>query len=677
MGMMRVRGGFFCLFLVVMIVVGGSVCSVHPHKWFNTADTDLLSFTGLVSSSLVLCDDALNWSLNVNCSVDVNNSLHLMYDWGALNSSIASVEMVDALVFFDLSDIVDIEEDIASYGFLQDLIVPLEWFVDNITNFVDQHQVIILGFSSLINVSFSERNESSTQEILASIRTSISSSRRHLRDAMTVLHDVSWDLEDLLLERILILFDVLDKYDRFVELFRDLYPDDTPLITLFSEDDEVFLFDRIDLFGYCMAGSRFLANKSVWLYQNDEQIGQVTADNFGRFEGNLSVDVGFTPGNYLFYTSMRYDGIWYDSVVVEIEISRIPLIIDYEIAPRHVYINDSITVSGMVVDHKNRGVDIVGFFTVENVEIELTVDDGFFSIIVPVDLIFGRYVGRVLINGTLVYQDAVSDGIVFYVDIPTVLVLTTPRMNISVEEGVVLLGSLTEGINGEPLESKTVNIVLGNSVVGSTVTDDFGAFRYVFSSKGLGSGLYEFQASFVSDEVQWRGCISDPLMVHVGVSWSAFLSFMVIAFIMVLLFVVLWVFRDRLSRLFDQVVPQHFVGVSSEDDRPRLRFARRISRSFRRISLGAQMTQDAVSEAVFAQYRMLLRFLVAEGVIVGPTDTHLDLQYRMHQQGFPGSAVDIVTETFEQAMYSTQPVTYEQLLVFDQGVFQLMTQAEV
>jgi len=115
----------------------------------------------------------------------------------------------------------------------------------------------------------------------------------------------------------------------------------------------------------------------------------------------------------------------------------------------------------------------------------------------------------------------------------------------------------------------------------------------------------------------------------------------------------------------------------AEGGHPRLRFSRRIGRSFRRVSRGARLTQDAVRDAVFGQYRLLLRFLVAEGVVVDPTDTHIDLQNRMYTQGFPNDSVDMVTETFEQAMYSLQPVSYEQLLAFDQCVFQLMTRAEV
>jgi hypothetical protein len=45
----------------------------------------------------------------------------------------------------------------------------------------------------------------------------------------------------------------------------------------------------------------------------------------------------------------------------------------------------------------------------------------------------------------------------------------------------------------------------------------------------------------------------------------------------------------------------------------------------------------------------------------------------MTQQGFPHDAVVLVTKTFEQAMYSLQPVSYDQLLAFDQNVFLLMT----
>ena len=266
----------------------------------------------------------------------------------------------------------------------------------------------------------------------------------------------------------------------------------------------------------------------------------------------------------------------------------------------------------------------------------------------------------------------------FFIDTPTVLLLQTPEETISVDDDVVLVGSLTDGVNGVPLVNKSVDIIVGNSIVGSTITNDFGSFRYVLTTQSLGAGEVSFYASYVSDEVQWRSSVSDLVIVNLQVSFFAYVPVVVLFFVVVCFFVVLWVTRDRLGQLFGQVMVQKDVeGNSSEGGRPRLRFARRIGRSFRRISRGARMTQDAMRDAVFAQYRMLLRFLAAEGVVVGPTDTHIDLQRRMVQQGYPVAAVERVTETFEQAMYSPYPVSYEQLLAFDQGVFQLMTRREM
>ena len=664
--------------MLVFLVMSGSVEATPPHKWFDEADIDLVSITGLVTSSLAVCDDALNWSLLVNCTVDGKTSLRLTYEEGALAASIEAVKAVDALLFFSLDDLEDIVSISGSNMFLRDMIVPLEWFVDNVSLFVEQHEQILMGFSTLVTGSFSEVNGSSAQEVLGGIRSAVSFGRKNLRDAGVVLDSVSWVVEDdALLAKIQRLEMVLDQYDRYVDEFVGFFPDGIPLITLFSSQTVVYLSEELDLFGYCMAGSRFIGNESVWVYQNGTQIGMILADDYGRYEFKVPVDFSYYPGNYEYYASMFFDSVWYDSVVVEVEVRRIPIFVDIDIFPRHVYVNESVMVSGRVVDYNGIGVGITGFVSVVDDEVEFETNDGFFSVEYPVGFGFGRYSGYVYVGATLVYQGVVSDKVWFYVDTPTVLVLTTPRVNITVDDDVILVGSLVSGVDGLPLANKSVSIVFGNSVVGSSMTNSFGGFEYVFSSDEFGTGLFEFKAVYVSDEDRWRGSQSDPLMVNMGVSLFAFLPLIVILVVVGLGFVFLWVFRDRLGLLFGQVAPVKSGDVLAESGRPRLRFARRIGRSFQRVSRGARLTQDAVRDAVFGQYRLLLRFLVAEGVVVGPTDTHIDLQNRMHSQGFPYDSVDVVTETFEQAMYSLQPVSYEQLLAFDQCVFQLMTRAGV
>ena len=160
------------------------------------------------------------------------------------------------------------------------------------------------------------------------------------------------------------------------------------------------------------------------------------------------------------------------------------------------------------------------------------------------------------------------------------------------------------------------------------------------------------------------------------IPFSVYFPPLLLVFAILCLSISLWVFRDRINSLFghSEFLVESYVGES--EVRSGLRFAQRIGRSFRRMHQGTRLTQDAIQDAIFAQYRMLLRFLSAKGVVVKPTDTHIDLQHRMVHQGFQVEAVNFVTVTFEQAMYSPRPVSYEQLLQYDQNVFRLLTGSE-
>ena len=271
---MRVRGGFFVIFTVVVLVMGGSVLSSPPHKLYDQADMDLLSLTGLMKSSLDLCDEALNWSLGINCSVDVNDSLKVTINEFAYNSSLSAIRSIEEVLFFDFVDLYEVEEDISSYEFLQEMMVPLAVFVDNISLFILDHVQILDSFLFLGNGSYAELNGSSAQELLAGLRNLVSAARSKLNRVDEVLNEVRWDGEDRLSLKIDLLRNVLEQYDEYIGVFSGFFPEGTPLITLFVSGNDFYLFDEVEVYGYCMAGSHFLGNESVWVYLDEELYGR-------------------------------------------------------------------------------------------------------------------------------------------------------------------------------------------------------------------------------------------------------------------------------------------------------------------------------------------------------------------------------------------------------------------
>ncbi|MBU0497713.1 MAG: hypothetical protein KKC68_08890 [Candidatus Thermoplasmatota archaeon] len=674
--MMRFRGGFFCILLIWFLVCSGTVMATPPHKWFDDAVDDYRSVNGFVYSGISGCRDALNWSLAVNCFIDFNTSLHIVYNEEALDAADTSANFVGKILFFSLDDISAIDHIAGSFPYVAEMIVPMETMVGNISGFVAQHRFIVEGFNRLVESFSYGTNGSSSQEQLAEIRSAIGLCRQQLNTAEVVLRMDPWMISDEQLSMsIQMIEQVLDRYESYIELFAGFFPDEKPLITLFSDKNKVFLGEEFLLYGYCMAGSRFIANQTVDLYRNNIKFATIKADDSGRFDYMIPVPIVYGYGGYEFMAGMRISGTYYYSKIVKIQILRIPTQVSLQLNPHHVYLNESCTIAGMVSDYHEQGVSTSLQLNVGKYVFSLRSDeDGVFSYRYLVNVSFGSYMVYCLVPDTELYQGSVSETEVLYIDTPTILSLVSTEDRVTIGDDVVVLGNLRSQIDGSPVVNASVDIYLGNTQIGIVQTSAFGSYDYVYNTDGMGAGSYEVHARFRSTNLRWRGSQSDDVSIALSVSFWAYLPIVIIIITVIIAFSIIWLFRERLVAWMGQSQPSLVLDQEcGSPGRSRIRFSQRISRTVHRIHRGAQLTQDAIQDAVFAQYKMLLRFLSTEGIPITSTDTHLDVQSHMMHQGFSVKDVQIITETFEQAMYAPSPVTYDQLLTFDHSIFIVMT----
>ncbi len=674
--MMRFRGGFFCILLIWLLVCSSTVLATPPHKWFDDAVDDYRSVNGFISSGFSGCREALNWSITVNCFIDFNNSVSIVYDENALDAADKTADFLEKILFFSPEDITAIDHIAGSYSYVADMISPIKNIVDNISGFVVQHRVIVEGFNSLVTDFSLGTNGSASQEKLAEIRNVIGSCRQQLQTVDIVLQRDPLRISDEeLVVSIYLMGLVLDRYDSYIELFTGFFPDEKPLITFFSDKEKVILGEEFVLYGFCMVGSRFSANQSVDLYRNNIKFATIRADASGRFDYLIPVALDYGYGNYEFMAGMRVSGIYYYSKTVLIQILRIPTQVSLQISPHHVYLNDSCTITGMVTDYHAQGILASLQVYVGKYDLVLNSDeDGLFSVQFSVNMSFGSYLVYCRVFDTEWYQGSVSESEILYIDTPTILTLISQDDTVTIGEDIVFLGNLRSQIDGSPVVNTSVDIYLGNTEIGSVQTSAFGTYTYRYNTNGMGAGSYEIYARFRSANSSWRGSQSEKVMIVLSVSNFAYLPIILIVSTIILTSGSIWLLRERFGAWFGQAQPTHILaGKQESPGRSRLRFSERISRTVHRIHRGAQLTQDAIQEAIFAQYKMLLRFLSTEGISITTTDTHLDVQSHMMQQGFSEKDVQIITNIFEQAMYAPQPVTYDQLLTFDHSIFVVMT----
>ena len=78
------------------------------------------------------------------------------------------------------------------------------------------------------------------------------------------------------------LYNLLDKYEYFIDLLLTVTPSIEPLLLLHVDDDEIYLGEEIHASEYFMAEGSFVENQIIVIYLDDVKIDSVLTDSRGR-----------------------------------------------------------------------------------------------------------------------------------------------------------------------------------------------------------------------------------------------------------------------------------------------------------------------------------------------------------------------------------------------------------
>jgi hypothetical protein len=340
------------------------------------------------------------------------------------------------------------------------------------------------------------------------------------------------------------------------------------------------------------------------------------------------------------------------------------------------------------VDYKDRGLSapIVLQFAGENISLRSD-DQGDFSYLCTQTFAFGRYAAYAAFTPENIYLACVSLKIELSIDTPTVLTIAISKTNLSIGDELQCTGRLTSKVDGSGLENKTIGVFIDTNKIGFVMTDTTGYYRFTHGTQALKEGsVYQLYAMFDSTDVQWRSSTSEKITVRIvsvqniegfpvqNVEGFPVLNVAVAVIIAIGVSLVLFWLRKKQSP-----APTKKGNLSSPP--PAAQLLQEVTKTPMNLPEFFADTptkgKDAFKTAVISRYRSLLTFLSTQGMVLLPSYTHLDIRRAMLSEGFPNTETEIVTETFEHALYSPYPLSEQEVTVFNHHLQRLLQKQEM
>lgn len=349
---------------------------------------------------------------------------------------------------------------------------------------------------------------------------------------------------------------------------------------------------------------------------------------------------------------------------------KIPTSVTLVVPKTHYYLNESILFTGRLADYKNRSLSapILLRFAGENISLHSD-DQGNFSYLCTQTLAFGRYSASAIFTPGSVYKENRSLTVNISIDTPTILTFSVSKTNLSIGDAIQCTGRLTSKIDGSALENKTINVFINTNKIGFAMTDANGYYRFTYGTQTLRQNdIYQMYAMFDSTDAQWMSATSEKITVKV-VPGLPVLNIAVAVIVALSVSLVLFLLRKK-----------HAPAPTKKGNLTNLSIPASLSQEVPKTCMNIQeffadtstKGKDAFKTAVISRYRSLLTFLSMQGLVLLPSYTHLDIRRTMLSEGFPNIETEIVTETFERALYSPYPLSEQEVTVFDHHLQRLL-----
>ncbi|MFX0207917.1 MAG: DUF4129 domain-containing protein, partial [Candidatus Hodarchaeota archaeon] len=306
-----------------------------------------------------------------------------------------------------------------------------------------------------------------------------------------------------------------------------------------------------------------------------------------------------------------------------------------------------------------------------------------------IEIPLGIYSVRAEFESDDVYSSSVSESVDVFINIPTNLTLLIFKTVVYESEYVTFSGQLIDDFNKIPLSNMTLEIYIEDEKIGEVVTNNAGRYEYIYFTDGMAIGKYNVHTEFNPIEVKWREAVSDIIEIKIKEPEETTRSISLIEIIFNNLFLIVLL-------IFIFLLPAALYMKKKKYVPPYVHQTRRLRKKIGRKSyLGGALTEKELKETedfdsklsllkeskklrgtIIAGYHALLSILEKYKIIrVKPSYTHLDIQQKLTDEGFPPTEIRSITKIFEKAMYSNRPIKTNTLDDFTIGIRKIFTQA--
>jgi len=673
--MMRLRGRF-CLFVIFVVLISPGVFAGIPpvHENFEQANQDLYAVIAFLTDTKMLCEDSLENSLLSNCTITFNQTLKIHYSQENANISTTKSDQLQDKLSYSAGILDTIKDKAGSYYYLKDVLLPMKDLGFNVTSFVQYHQKLLLNLTRIVR-DISEGNDTGAIVTFMGVKSLLFLCKSTTQKLMTNLDAINQSFSvEALRNSIVDLDQMLERYDSYLNALLGFYLPTQPFLSVYALKEDVYLDEEIQLYGFFIADRSSVVDHPIDIYFGDQLVKNTRTNGEGKFNFTLIDLMGYSPGDYTISTSTTYNHTVLSSNTVFVTIHKIPTKISLFIPSTDYSLNEPISLSGKLLDYKNRGLAadlslyVAGFtYSVTSAE------DGSFSYVFTQTLAFGSFPAYVSFNPKMIYEPSESNVVTVHVNTPTLLTIYAPKNRFFLGENIQLHGTLTSIVNNRSLSNKTIEIFSNNERIGFATINSTGVYNFTYQAENLHEGAYTMYAVFDSKEKEWRSASSDSISISVllyssqsFVSSRYFIYVIVVAVIFSVILLV-FLFRKRLPLLQSKKKPSQTAAVLSK------RLFEKIcaDENGHTIDFSAKKNGD-FKDAIVSRYNALLRFLTTQGIMFIPSSTHLDIKNELLKKDLPKKAIENLTETFEIAMYSTHPLNEEDVSVFNVNMLNIL-----
>ena len=696
------RGAMATLFAAVMLLPAAAAVSADtvPHEEFDEAELDLLSLKLLLDESLRRATESV-----LACVQEDAESAQ------SYSSSLLESIEPPAAIIDDLSDEAD------SYEYLVTFIPPFEQLALDDSELASTFASLMENITALRLIADYAIVPPETYEQAMDL---LAQTNAHIQELLIIidwLEDDALAIDDLpempeqgdlnvtpLLEAIDNLRDKLQQLDGELDRLAENVLNPTPRLFLLANSDELHLGETLVLTGYLFYWGTFIPDLEVSIDRNGTLFSTADTGASGRLVETYLIPMdGAELGSWTYAAQTVYDNETYTSSDLVVNVTRIPTVIELEVAPEY-ELGSAPTLNGTLEDFEGRALlgQEVHVWLDGTLYPAVTESDGSFQFtLLTLDLGFGPHSAYASYDGNETHAPSSTVLYEFMLRYPAVITLHASEEKVELGDEVILSGTFSNS-SGEPIGNATIWISLNGVRYALTTTGPDGSISAAVDTDDIGIGTHVANAEHDDDSSPWFRTVSNDVEFTVENGDSGFLPGIITN-------------PDRLFEAVKDLLEAWFLGeywyiawaslailtisaylvyrrlrVRSERRReqeeqlkkallleppivtPKVRPLASLPAGPRKLTaatlwkmIDSLLGSMAPREAIVHGYSRFLQFLAKErSTLLDDSLTHREIQSELVFMGYPKETVGSVTGVYEKAMYTKREVTVEDALEF-------------